>query len=101
MAMILLTICEFASVPGQQAELAAKDFDAAMHALNESFKELFEEQDPTNALAPVGGLIASSNMFSSGAVLEPRFSKCKWKAPFMAACNEVATKLRLDILTIK
>merc|ERR1719335_1699953 len=32
MAMTILTVCEFGSVPGQQGELAAKQFDDAMHA---------------------------------------------------------------------
>jgi len=101
MAMTILTVCEFGSVPGQQGELAAKQFDDAMHALKEAFTELFEEQDPSVAVAPVGGFLAAAANFNSGAKLEPRGWKCKWKSGFMDECITVATKLRLDLLTIK
>merc|ERR1719453_1708865 len=99
--MVLVTICEIASVPGAQGELAFQEFDAAMQKLKEAFSALWKEQDPMPALEPVGGFIASSANFNSGAKLEPRYRKCKWKAGFMDECNDVATKLRLDILTIK
>jgi len=100
-AMIIVSLCEILSVPGAQGDLAFKEFDAAMQKLKESFGALWKEQDPLPALEPVSGLLASSSNFNSGARLEPRYWKCKWKADFMDQCVDVATKIRVDILTIK
>merc|ERR1719263_1688874 len=72
-----------------------------MQGLKAAFQALWKAEDPMPALNPVGGHIGFSSMFNSGAKLEPRYWKCKWKAGFMDECNAVATKLRLDILTIK
>merc|ERR1719359_2084664 len=99
--MIIVTIFEVLSVPGAQGDLTFQEFDAAMQGLKAAYQALWKAEDPMPALEPVGGHIASSSMFNTGAKLEPRYWKCKWKAGFMDECNAVATKLRLDILTIK
>jgi len=100
-AMVIVSLCEILSVPGVQGDLAFQEFDAAMEGLKAAFKALWKAEDPCPALEPVPGHIAASDMFNSGAKLEPRYWKCKWKSGFQTSCNVVATKLRLDILTIK
>merc|ERR1719359_2656645 len=99
--MIIVTIFEVLSVPGAQGDLTFQEFDAAMQGLKAAYQALWKAQDPMPGLEPVGGHIASSSMFNTGAKLEPRYWKCKWKAGFMDECNAVATELRLDVLTIK
>jgi hypothetical protein len=100
-AMVIVSLCEILSVPGVQGDLAFQSFDAAMQGLKAAFKDLWAEKDPLPAMEPVPGHIGQSDMFNSGAKLEPRYWKCKWKSGFQAQCNVVATKIRLDILTIK
>merc|ERR1719375_2703839 len=100
-AMVIVTIFEVLAVPGVQGDLAFQAFDEAMQGLKAAFQALWKAEDPMPALEPVGGKIGESSMFNSGAKLEPRYWKCKWKAGFMDECNDVATKLRLDVLTIK
>merc|ERR1719171_1659456 len=100
-AMLIVSACEILSVPGAQGDLATAELDGAIKKLQESFSALWKEQDPMPALEPVGGMLATAGGFNSGAALEPRYWKCKWKAGFLDECIAVCTKLRLDILTIK
>merc|ERR1719420_1331259 len=95
--MVIVTIFEVLAVPGVQGDLAFQAFDEAMQGIKAAYQALWKAEDPMPALEPVGGKIGESSMFNSGAKLEPR----NWKAGFMDECNAVATKLRLDILTIK
>merc|ERR1719191_2348522 len=99
--MIIVSLCEILSVPGAQGDLAWQDLDKGLQALKASFEALWSQGDVDGALAPVPDFLAAASNFNSGARLEPRYWKCKWKADFLDQCVAVATKLRLDILTIQ
>merc|ERR1719159_954087 len=100
-AMVIIAICELISVPGEQAQLARDDWNEAMKAIQQGFSDLWEQKHPGEAVAGVPGLLGSSASFNIGAILEPRFDRCRWKSEFLTECIAAATKLRLDILTIR
>merc|ERR1719316_610134 len=75
-AMIIVTMFEYGSVPGEQARLACENLDKA-------FEEMFGNSDPTPEINAIPGLLGTAGTFSKGAILEPRYSKCVWKAGFM------------------
>merc|ERR1719443_1231137 len=100
-AMVLIAIAELVSVPGEQAKMARDDWNSAMQAIKTAFSDLWMEKNPAEALAPVPGLLGTAGAFNSGAILEPRFDRCKWKDAFLTELIGIATKLRLDILTMR
>merc|ERR1719428_1488942 len=97
-AMLIVSACEILSVPGAQGDLATAELDGAIQKLQESFSALWKEQDPMPALEPVGGMLATAGGFNSGARLEPRYYKCKWKGDFLDQACASAAKIRLDFL---
>merc|ERR1719388_805163 len=72
-----------------------------MHSIQQAFTDLWDEKDPKDALASVAGDLGSATTFNKGAILEPRFDRCKWKDAYLTEVIGVATKLRLDVLTIR
>merc|ERR1719482_2618653 len=72
-----------------------------MQSIQQAFTDLWAEKDPHDALASVPGFLGSAATFNKGAILEPRFDRCKWKDAYLTELIGVATKLRLDILTMR
>merc|ERR1719160_1003172 len=72
-----------------------------MEAIQEAFTDLWAEKDPKDALASVPGNLGTAATFNKGAILEPRFDRCKWKDGYLTELIGIATKLRLDILTMR
>merc|ERR1719159_1425096 len=100
-ALVLVSICELVSVPGEQAQLARDGWNMAMQSIQQAFADLWAQKDPRDALGSVPGDLGASAMFNVGAILEPRFDRCRWKSEYLTELIGVATKLRLDILTIR
>merc|ERR1719387_398074 len=99
-AMAIISALEFLSIPGEQSKLAVKSYDDAMKAIASAFKDMWDQKDPRGALGPVPGLLGSALTFNTGAVLEPRGWKCKWKNELCTSVCGNAAKLRVDLLTI-
>merc|ERR1719160_2012379 len=100
-AMVIMAVCELASIPGEQAKMARDGWNSAMQAIQQGFSDLWAEKDPHDALASVPGFLGSAATFNKGAILEPRFDRCKWKDAYLTDLIATATKLRLDVLTIR
>merc|ERR1719428_420727 len=100
-AMVIVSICELASVPGEQAKLARDGWNLAIQQIQQGFTDLWEEKHPKEALDPVAGMLGGAATFNSGAILEPRFDRCRWKNEYLTELIAIATKLRLDVLTIR
>merc|ERR1719160_1602710 len=100
-AMVIMAVCELASVPGEQAKMARDGWNLAMEAIKQGFTDLWEEKDPAAAMSSVAADLGGAATFNKGAILEPRFDRCKWKDAYQTELIGVATKLRLDILTIR
>jgi len=100
-AMIIVSMCEYGSVPGEQARLAVENIDKAFKKVEQAFEEMFNNADPTHEIDAVPGFLGTAGTFSSGAILEPRYTSCVWKAGFMTEIIGVVTKLRLDVLTMR
>merc|ERR1719161_298890 len=100
-AMVIMAVCELASVPGEQAKMARDGWNKAMQSIQQAFTDLWAEKDPSEALASVPGNLGSAATFNKGAILEPRFDRCKWKDAYLTDLIGIATKLRLDVLTIR
>merc|ERR1719274_396726 len=100
-AMVIMAVCELASVPGEQAKMARDGWNKAMFSIQEAFNDLWAEKNPADALASVAGDLGSAATFNKGAILEPRFDRCKWKDAFLTEVIGIATKLRLDVLTMR
>merc|ERR1719161_1523361 len=100
-AMVIMAVCELASIPGEQAKMARDGWNSAMQSIQQAFTDLWAQKDPKDALASVAGDLGSATTFNKGAILEPRFDRCKWKDAYLTDVIGVATKLRLDVLTIR
>merc|ERR1719316_1904112 len=100
-AMVIMAVCELASVPGEQAKMSRDGWNLAMQSIQEAFSDLWAEKHPKDALASVPGNLGSAATFNKGAILEPRFDRCKWKDAYLTDLIGIATKLRLDVLTIR
>merc|ERR1719217_355276 len=100
-AMVIVSICELASVPGEQAKMARDGWNLAMQQIQLAFTDLWAEKHPKEALDPVPGMLGGAATFNNGAILEPRFDRCKWKDAYLTELIAIATKLRLDVLTIR
>jgi len=99
-AMLIMSIFEFVSVPAEQAKLATQKLDEAIKACQAAFAALWADKDPKPIIVPVAGELGSAGTFSTGAKLEPRFWRCKWKAELMDELIAIITKVRVDVLTI-
>merc|ERR1719213_917119 len=94
-ALVLVSICELVSVPGEQAKMARDGWNLAMQSIQQAFTDLWAEKDPSEALASVPGNLGSAATFNKGAILEPRFDRCKWNDAYLTDLIATATKLRL------
>merc|ERR1719160_809647 len=72
-----------------------------MEAIKQGFTDLWEEKDPAAAMSSVAADLGGAATFNKGAILEPRFDRCKWKDAYLTDLIATATKLRLDVLTIR
>lgn len=100
-AMAIMSTLEFLSVPGEQSKLAVRHYEDAFNSIIKAFHDLWDGKDPSEAIGPVSGDLGSASTFCTGAKLEPRMWKCKWKAEFCAECISYAGKIRVDLLTIR
>merc|ERR1719420_798483 len=100
-AMVIISVFELLSIPGEQARLAYEGWDLAIKQIQQGFEDLWADKSPNEALAPVPGYLGDSATFNTGAKLEPRFARCKWKDAYLTDLISVAAKLRLDILSMR
>lgn len=100
-AMIIMSALEVCSVPGEQGRLACESLNRAIKSIQAAFEDLFNEVDPRPVLASCSGLLGDATSYSNGAILEPRFARCRWKSDFLNELVATATKLRLDVLTMR
>merc|ERR1719487_1342402 len=54
-AMVIVSLCEVCSVPGEQANLATNAWNDAVKAIQQAFKDLWAGKDPHEAIEPVSG----------------------------------------------
>merc|ERR1719321_1337098 len=99
-AMVIVSLCELCSVPGEQGNLASSAWNDAVKAIQQAFKDLWAGQDPKPAIEPVSGSLGDASGFNPGAKLEPRYWRCPWKADYLDELVAIAGKLRLDVLTM-
>merc|ERR1719473_81669 len=52
-AMVIVSVCELASIPGEQAKMARDGWDLAMQQIKIAFADVWVEKDPKDALASV------------------------------------------------
>lgn len=101
-AMMIVSFFEIASIPGAQGRLAVERLDDAIKHIKQAFQDLWTDgADPRKSASTVSANLGDASMFNAGAKLEPRFYYCKWKAEFLDELIAAATKLRLDVLTIR
>jgi len=99
-AMVILSTCEYASIPGEQGRMAVLKFDSALQAIQAAFVELWDDKEPKSCDG-VSGLLSEASTYNKGAILEPRGARTPWRFQLMSELIGSTSKLRADILTIR
>merc|ERR1719352_604510 len=72
-----------------------------MLLIAKSLKLIWKDRDPTEAAAPVAGLLSTAKTYSKAAEQEPRFWRCKWKSDVVYETADMMEFLRLHIQAMR
>jgi len=97
LALCIMSLAEFFSASETLAKLSYTALNNAIVKVQAAMAQIWIDEDPTECIGPVGGLLGDAKIYGSAAVQEPRTWRAKWKFDLM---DEVATWvgfLKLDV----
>merc|ERR1719324_1397012 len=100
-ALMIMSAAEWLSSKDTLSVLAYEPLDKAMLLVVKALKLIWKDRDPSEATAPVGGLLGTAKTYSKAAEQEPRFYRCKWKSDVLFETADMMEYLRLHILTMR
>jgi hypothetical protein len=100
-ALMIMSAAEWLSSKDTLSVLAYTPLDKAMLLVEKALKLIWKDRDPSEAAAPVAGLLGSAKTYSKAAEQEPRFWRCKWKSDVVYETADMMEYLRLHILTMR
>merc|ERR1719324_1929405 len=100
-ALMIMSAAEWLSAKDTLSVLAYEPLDKAMLLVVKALKLIWKDRDPSEATAPVGGLLGTAKTYSKAAEQEPRFYRCKWKSDVVYEVADMMEYLRLHILTMR
>jgi hypothetical protein len=100
-ALMIMSGAEWLSSKDTLSVLAYEPLDKAMLLVVKALKLIWKDRDPSEATAPVGGLLGTAKIYSKAAEQEPRFFRCKWKSDVLFETADMMEFLRLHILTMR
>lgn len=95
-ALVIMTIAEIMATKGSLSQVSSLALKDALGHVEDAFNLAWDDKDPTEALGPVGGLLAEAHEYGMSAVEEPRWSKCLWKNDLAMAVHKYTGFLQLD-----
>merc|ERR1719313_2415356 len=100
-ALMIMSAAEYLSSKDTLSVLAYEPLDKAMLLVAKALKLVWKDRDPTEAAAPIAGLLTEAKTYSKAAEQEPRFWRCKWKSDVLCETADMMEFLRLHIQTMR
>jgi len=100
-ALIIMSLAEYLSSKDTLSVLAYNPLDKAMLLVGKALKLIWKDRDPSEAAAPIAGLLTEAKTYSKAAEQEPRFWRCKWKSDVLCETADMMEFLRLHIQTMR
>jgi hypothetical protein len=96
-ALFIMSIAEYFSSKAGLVHIAVERLDSALTGIKDALETACKNEDPADKLAPVSNLVSEAKVYSTAAVMEPRFWKAKWKDDLCQEVAHLAELMRLDI----
>jgi hypothetical protein len=100
-ALMIMSFAEYFSAKDTLSVLSYDPLDKAMLLVKKALKLIWKDRDPSEAIAPVGGLLGTATTYSKAAEQEPRFWRCQWKSDVVIETAAMMEYLRLDVKTMR
>jgi hypothetical protein len=103
-AVIINALCEVVMTglyKHKACALAVERLDFAFECMQQALVKFLQEEDISDALAPVGGALDAGINFNKNACIEPRFWRIDWKGEFYVTLVNLLRRLRLDFLMLQ
>jgi hypothetical protein len=101
MALLIMSVAEYLSSGKSMGELATHALDEAIECVQEALKQVFSDEDPAEAMAPIGKIMGKIKDWNTAARSEPRFWNCRWKGELLDEVASFINIMQLDLGTIR
>jgi hypothetical protein len=100
-ALFIMSLAEYLSNTDGLCHISYTALDKALSAIKDSLEVACNEEDPNEALSPVGHENETAKTFGKAAVMEPRGWKAKWKYDLVVDVTKQVDLMRLDVLFMR